>query len=175
MSGQIGGLAAGAPTPGVSNQLHEAQQPATSGKSFESVLQQQTIGQPADVLHQGSGTSGLTLEQLRADLMQRLSNPNAGDLGLPFDQTRLRISALRDGIYSMTPDQRSPDLLSRFSQVENQWMQIESLLNSDRELSQGELLGLQARMYQLTQNIEILSKVVDQVTGGIKTVLQTNV
>ncbi len=174
MSGQIGGIAAGAPMPGASNQPHGAQPPVTGGKSFESVMQQ-TAGQPAEVLQQGSGTSGLTLEQLRADLMQRLSNPNASDFGMPFDQARLRISALRDGIHGLSPDRRSPDMLTRFSQVENQWMQIEAMLNSDRELSQGELLGLQARMYQLTQNIEILSKVVDQVTGGIKTVLQTNV
>ncbi|QUV86257.1 hypothetical protein [Chloracidobacterium aggregatum] len=174
MSGQIGGIAPGVPTPGTSNHPHGAQSPATGGKSFESIMQQ-TAGQPTDVLHQGSGTSGLTLEQLRADLMQRLANPNANDFGISFDQARLRISALRDGIHGMAPDRRSPDMLARFSQVENQWMQIEAMLNSDRELSQGELLGLQARMYQLTQNIEILSKVVDQVTGGIKTVLQTNV
>lgn len=174
MSGQIGGIATGAPTSGVSHQSQGAQPSTTGGKSFEAVMQQ-TAGQPTDILHQGSGTSGLTLEQLRADLMQRLANPNVSDFGLSFDQTRLRISALRDGIHGLSPDQRSPDLLTRFSQVENQWMQIEAILNSDRELSQGELLGLQARMYQLTQNIEILSKVVDQVTSGIKTVLQTNV
>jgi hypothetical protein len=31
------------------------------------------------------------------------------------------------------------------------------------------------QMYQLTQNIELLSKVVEQVSSGVKTVLQTQV
>ncbi len=172
MSGQIGGIPAGVPG---SVPATGPQPGAGGGKSFESVMQQPAPGQPDQVFQQGSGVSGVTLEQLRADLMQRLANPSAGDFGGLFDNARLRISALRDGIHGMSPEQRSPDMLARFSQVESQWTQIEAMLNSDRELSQGELLGLQARMYQLTQNIEILSKVVDQVTGGIKTILQTNV
>ncbi|MFQ3582490.1 MAG: hypothetical protein SNJ67_02900 [Chloracidobacterium sp.] len=174
MSGQIGGIPGGAQTTGVPTQPTGAQPGAGGGKSFESVMQQ-TAGQPTDVFQQGSGTSGLTLEQLRADLMHRLANPSLSDFGLQVDSARLRISALRDGVHGLSPEQRPPDLMARFSQVEHQWEKIEAMLNSDRELSQGELLGLQARMYQLTQNIEILSKVVDQVTGGIKTILQTNV
>ena len=46
---------------------------------------------------------------------------------------------------------------------------------SDRDLSTGELLGLQARLYQVSQHIEVMSKVVDQVTGGIKSILNTNI
>lgn len=173
MSGHIGGITAGVPTSSTPAQ-HHGMHSSSGATSFESVLQQ-TVGQPADILRQGSGTSGLTLEQLRADLIQRLTNPSASDFGSLLDQARLRIPALRESLHGLSPDRRSPDLLARFSQFENQWLQIETILSSDRELSQGELLGLQARMYQLTQNIEILSKVVDQVTSGIKTVLQTNV
>lgn len=171
MSGQIGGVSAGVPT-GVPQQPSGAQAGA-GGRSFESVLQQ-TAEQPGNILQQGSGVSGVTLEQLRADLIKRYTDPNAGDFGLQFDDARLRLSVLRDGIHGMDAARRPADLLTRFSQVEDQWKQIEAMLNSDHELSKGELLALQARMYQLTQNIEILSKVVDQVTGGIKTILQTN-
>jgi hypothetical protein len=39
----------------------------------------------------------------------------------------------------------------------------------------GELLGLQARLYQVSQQVEVMSKVIDQVTGGIKTILNTTV
>jgi hypothetical protein len=67
------------------------------------------------------------------------------------------------------------DLRGRFGQVENEWNQVESVMRSNRELSTTELLGLQARLYQVTQHVEVLSKVVDQVTGGIKTILNTNV
>ncbi len=170
MSGQIGGVSAGVPA-GVPHQPTNTS--AGGSKSFESVLQQMSE-QPGNVLQQGSGVSGVTLEQLRADLIKRYTDPSAGDFGLQFDDARLRLSVLRDSIHGLNPNQRPADLLTRFSQVENQWKQIEAMLNSDHELSKGELLALQARMYQLTQNIEILSKVVDQVTGGIKTILQTN-
>ena len=44
-----------------------------------------------------------------------------------------------------------------------------------KNLSPGELLALQARLYQVSQHIEVMSKVVDQMAGGIKTVLNTNV
>ncbi len=60
-------------------------------------------------------------------------------------------------------------------QVEAEWQAVEAEMWSNRELSMAELLALQARLYQVTQHIEVLSKVVDQVTGGIKTVLNTNV
>ncbi|MCS7079372.1 MAG: hypothetical protein NZ585_04880 [Chloracidobacterium sp.] len=172
MSGQIGGVSAGVPSTSTPHQPTGSQVGA-GGRSFESVLQQMAE-QPVNILQQGSGVSGVTLEQLRADLIKRYTDPNAGDFGLQFDDVRLRLSALRDGIHGMSPNQRPADILARFSQVEDQWKQIEAMLNSDHELSKGELLALQARMYQLTQNIEILSKVVDQVTSGIKTILQTN-
>jgi hypothetical protein len=37
------------------------------------------------------------------------------------------------------------------------------------------LLGLQARLYQVAQHVEVVSKVIDQVTGGVKTILNTNI
>ena len=48
-------------------------------------------------------------------------------------------------------------------------------MRSDKDLSSGELLGLQARLYQVSQHIDVMSKVVDQMTSGIKTILNTNV
>jgi hypothetical protein len=67
------------------------------------------------------------------------------------------------------------DLSGRFTQIESEYKQVESIMRSDKNLSPGELLALQARLYQVSQHIEVMSKVVDQMAGGIKTVLNTNV
>ncbi len=63
----------------------------------------------------------------------------------------------------------------QFTQVESEFKQVESIMKSDKNLSPGELLALQARLYQVSQHIEVMSKVVDQMAGGIKTILNTNV
>ena len=67
------------------------------------------------------------------------------------------------------------NLAGRFTQVENEYKAVEDIMKSDKSLSQGELLALQARLYQVSQHIEVMSKVVDQMAGGIKTVLNTNI
>ena len=61
------------------------------------------------------------------------------------------------------------------ARLETDWLNVERIMTSDKGLSTGELLGLQARLYQVSQHVEVVSKVVDQVTGGIKTILNTNI
>ena len=41
--------------------------------------------------------------------------------------------------------------------------------------SPGDLMKVQMQMYQLTENLEMMSKVVEQVSSGVKSVLQTQV
>jgi hypothetical protein len=36
-------------------------------------------------------------------------------------------------------------------------------------------MKVQMQMYQLTENLELMSKVVEQVTSGVKSILQTQV
>ncbi|HWS55291.1 MAG TPA: hypothetical protein VN228_14235 [Pyrinomonadaceae bacterium] len=158
------------------------QQQQGGGRSFENVLQQQA-GQgegAAPATGQTPPVSGARLEQLRVDLMQRIdrlpegaSNVNA--LLPELIDTRTRLGMLRDVMSKTRGTPVGTDLHGRFGQIENEWYQVESIMRSNRELSTAELLGLQARLYQVTQHVEVLSKVVDQVTGGIKTILNTNV
>jgi hypothetical protein len=37
------------------------------------------------------------------------------------------------------------------------------------------LLAMQAKIYQISEDVELLSKMVDQATSGVKSVLQTQV
>ena len=161
------------------------QQGGGGGRSFEGVLRQQGAPQEgqagaAQAPEQAEGVSGAKLEQMRLDLMNRVERlppgaPNVNALLPELIDTRTRLGMLRDVMSKSHGAPVGTDLRGRFGQVENEWNQVESVMRSNRELSTTELLGLQARLYQVTQHVEVLSKVVDQVTGGIKTILNTNV
>lgn len=181
MSDPVSGIVQG----NLSQQLEgqRFQQQGTPGRSFESVLHQQEDGAatgrpdaqaPAPV-------SGAKIEQMRLDLMDRVNklppgSPSANALLPELLDSRTRLGMLRDVISkSNAPGSTRTDLRGRFGQIETEWNQVESIMRSNKDLSTTELLGLQARLYQVTQHVEVLSKVVDQVTGGVKTILNTNV
>ena len=159
------------------------QQQGGGGRSFEGVLKQQGSTPQegaAQAPEQAEGVSGAKLEQMRLDLMNRVKGlppgaPNVNALLPELIDTRTRLGMLRDVMGKSHAAPAGTDLRGRFGQVENEWNQVESVMRSNRDLSTTELLGLQARLYQVTQHVEVLSKVVDQVTGGIKTILNTNV
>ncbi|MBC7797492.1 MAG: hypothetical protein H7Z37_11520 [Pyrinomonadaceae bacterium] len=167
-------------------------------RSFEDVLQnggKQQVETTNEVKTQGiapvnggdtmqtSGTSGAKIEQMRVELMNRINDlgavkaPNGkGDLQPELFYAKNRMSLLKDAMSGMNQNSgKGVELMGRFSQLENESKAIEGIMKSNKDLSPGELLGLQARLYQVSQHIEVMSKVVDQMTGGIKTILNTNV
>lgn len=162
----------------------QAQQSQGGGRSFENVFQQGggqgATGAESQAVNRVSDPK---LESMRVDLMSRYQNLPAGapkvTAVLPeFLDTKTRMSAFNNILTQAIGDSKSPqatDLKGRFSQVESEWAKLDGIMRSDKELSQGELLGLQARLYQVSQHIDVLSKVVDQMSSGVKTVLNTNV
>lgn len=172
----------GGNTAGMENQTAQQSQ---NGRSFENVLQNGN-GQTAETqaANQINGISNPKLETMRLDLINRYQNlpngvPKVSAVFPEFIDTKTRMSSFRNmlnkavGSTGNTP--QATNVQGRFSQVENEWLQLENIMRSDKELSQGELLGLQARLYQVSQHVDVLSKVVDQMTSGVKTILNTNV
>lgn len=157
------------------------QQQQGGGRSFESVLQgggKSGVTELSNPLAQPTQISGAELEKMRVDLMHRIEKIPAGGnkVGALLPElidSRTRLGLLKEAMAGAKG--QHVDLNGRLSQVESEWYQIEGVMKSDRDLSTGELLGLQARLYQVSQHIEVMSKVVDQVTSGIKTILNTNV
>jgi hypothetical protein len=182
MADPISGIAGGAVSQSLGGERLRQQQPA-GGRSFESVMQRQAgdAQQQQQTVAPERSVSGAQLERMRLDLMERINklppgSPNVNALLPELLDSRTRLGMLRDVISkSNAPGSTGPDLRGRFGQIETEWNQVESIMRSNRDLSTTELLGLQARLYQVTQHVEVLSKVVDQVTGGIKTVLNTAV
>ena len=181
MGDAISGILPGGLSGQINSAIKQSQQ-NQSGRSFESVLQRgSNPAGPSSLPGEESRISGAQLERMRVELAQRIESmpPGASKTNalLPeFIDSRTRMGLLREAMNSVSRGtSEGVDLRGRFAQVENEWAQIESIMKSNKNLSTGELLGLQARLYQVSQHVEVMSKVVDQVTGGIKTILNTNV
>lgn len=185
MADPVSGITLGNLSQQLEGQRSQQQQQGAGGRSFENVLRQQEGGAapleapPAGA--QPAPVSGAKIEQMRIDLMERVGklppgSPNVNALLPELLDSRTRLGMLRDVMSkSNAPDASKTDLRGRFGQIETEWNQVEGIMRSNKDLSTTELLGLQARLYQVTQHVEVLSKVVDQVTGGVKTILNTNV
>lgn len=158
------------------------QQPGT--RSFEKVLQDGSTRprttQPPPPVEQEQGVSGASVEQLRIELTRRLSQmPSSAksldDIWPELMNTRTRMGLLSEAMKGVDRTPTGANLKGLFGKVEGEWFNLEQIMKSDKDLSTGELLGVQARLYQVTQHIDVMSKVVDQMTSGIKTILNTNV
>lgn len=160
------------------------------GKKFQEVLDstnsaQQAPSEPAQTApiagQPRANVSPAQIDGLINDLSQRNSQigvqnapTSAGDFLPELTQLRPKFKLLKE-LQAVNGVPQGTNLMGRMTQVEAEYNQLEAIMKSNKDLSPGELLGLQARLYQVSQHIEVMSKVVDQVTGGIKTVLNTNV
>jgi hypothetical protein len=175
---QVGGNAAG-----MEKQAQQSQN--NGGRAFENVLQQNGGQGATGAENQSVGKiNDPKLESMRVDLVNRYQNlpegaPKVSAIFPEYLDTKTRMSAfnniLNQAIGSNGNTPQATDIKGRFSQVEGEWAKLDGIMRSDKELSQGELLGLQARLYQVSQHIDVLSKVVDQMSSGVKTILNTNV
>lgn len=160
--------------------------PETVSKNFQAVLQDgetrpRTVQTPEPEKKTTEGVSGASLEQLRDELSRRLdripnkNNKSFNDMWPELMRTNTRMGLLREAMKGVDNTPTGTNLKGVFGKVENEWFNLEQVMRSDKDLSSGELLGLQARLYQVSQHIDVMSKVVDQMTSGIKTILNTNV
>jgi hypothetical protein len=166
----------------VLNRLHSITSESALGTNPKSNSGFKTVDF-ASVLQDGASASPAPpspvdpkIEQLKSELRERLEQlPAAGSPNSPLDlideEERMRL--LRQALASA--DSTGNIATTNFAQLEVDWREIEALITSGKSLSQHDLLILQARLYQVSEQIQLLSKIVDQLTNGIKTVMQTNV
>jgi hypothetical protein len=188
MSEPISGVAGGAMSQHLDGGAKQARQQA-GGASFESVLQQngqnsgegvQTTGTQAPPASAPAQELGQVPEAARQDLLRRVGSlppgaPNVLALLPDLFSAKKQTNWIREALNGVGNSPRAADLRGSLGNLEQQWSQLDSVLKSGKDMTQADLLVLQGRLYQLTQHVEVLSKVVDQVTGGVKTILNTNV
>lgn len=198
MSEPISGAAGQLLQKALESQGTNQQQAQSSGKrSFDSYMQQQQPTQMQDNSKtiqsesvnkvENPKTSGANMDKKLAEFQKELteSYKQPNNIGNKFDNNELineltngksRFGMLKEAYSNIGNTSKvTSDLSGRFTQIENEYKAVENIMSSDKNLSSGEMLALQARLYQVSQHIEVMSKVVDQMAGGIKTVLNTNV
>jgi hypothetical protein len=133
------------------------------GRSFESVLRGGDV--PAGQTPQAP--SGAQAPEAAAQLPLRTETL---DVNVRQELTRL--------VLNEESRTRGGGLFGFVSQIEKANLRSDAVLKelaSNKDLSQGDLLVMQTMVYKAAQSTEVLSKVVDQVTGSVKTILSTNV
>jgi uncharacterized membrane-anchored protein YjiN (DUF445 family) len=103
-------------------------------------------------------TSGVEMEQklnqLEAELAQKFKQQNQDqnkiNKMLPdLLDNKTRLGLLREAYSKISNTSKvTGDLSGRFIQVESEYKQVEAIMRSDKNLSSGELLALQARLYE---------------------------
>jgi len=175
MAGPIQAITSGVtPQEAGKGATNQAQMPQ---RSFKNVLRE---GKNPQEESQRS-TSGAEIERLRVDLMEKTSKFNSqintlNNVIPDLTQGANRRGLLQEAMQGINRSSLGADNVKGImTRLETDWLNVERIMTSDKGLSTGELLGLQARLYQVSQHVEVVSKVVDQVTGGIKTILNTNI
>lgn len=117
-------------------------------------------------------------KQLIGEVRLRMeANPKASPLQVfaPEMATQSeRIEQVRKRAEALPKSPFSDAVTQRLDQIDTQFRSAGSMLNKIPSMSDPRsLLQLQMQLYQVTQNVEIVSKAVEQVNSGVKQVLQT--
>jgi hypothetical protein len=114
---------------------------------------------------------------LQTDLTKRLRTSSAHS---PQALFKPEMKRAKDGLQQLThrvnalPKTSAFDpIRQRLTNLDSQYQSASHMINSTSNASPDELLKIQMQMYQMTENLEVMSKVLEQVTSGMKTILQT--
>jgi hypothetical protein len=85
-----------------------------------------------------------------------------------------RIEQLTTRVNSLPKTAGFESFRERLASIDSQYQSAGKLVNSiGQSTNPADLMKVQMQMYQLTENLELMSKVVEQATSGVKSVLQT--
>jgi hypothetical protein len=116
---------------------------------------------------------------LQANLNQRVQqtkSTSAPELfGKDISQAKSRIDHLRTRVEALPKTSAFDPLRQRLTSIDNQYQNAGKLIHTlTGQQTPAELMQVQMQMYQMSENLELMSKVVEQVSSGVKSVLQTN-
>lgn len=91
-------------------------------------------------------------------------------------RAKLQAHQLTNRVNAMPKTPAFEPFRQRLTSIDSQLQTADKLVHSLKGTeSPGELMKVQVQMYQLTENLELMSKVVEQVSSGMKSVLQTQI
>ena len=111
----------------------------------------------------------------------RLSRRGAGEqpaktFKADMQNTKVMLNRLGKRVAELPKTPAYDPIRSRFTNIEQQYNSSSQLLaNLGKSNNPQDYLQVQMQMYMMTENIQLVSKVVDEVTSGAKTLLQTQI
>jgi hypothetical protein len=116
---------------------------------------------------------------IESGLKQQLTVTNArsaADFFQPgLQNTRLQMDKLTQAVGKLQPQQASSPLTDGLKALEQQFQDSGNLIQKMTDMDPKSLLNVQLQLYQLSENIGLMSKLVEQTSSGMKTVMQTQV
>jgi len=157
---------------------------AKTGESkFDKVRQSLQGEQKADQVKIPPEVKQVSAQQkktLEADLSRRMKKTGAVSAQELFAKdlknAKHSVTQLTNRVNALPKTSAFDPLRNRLTSIDKQFQSADQLMSSVKGSTNPEdYLKVQMRMYQLTENLEMMSKVVEQLTSGMKSVLQTQV
>ena len=167
----------GALTPGAGG---PSQTTKAGPSKFDRISFQITQKVAADVkLPSGAPPSAQLTASIGSGLKQRLLQTDTRSAAVPvrgkIKNTRVEMDKLAAAVGNLPQQSTFSPFRERLSVLEQQFQKSGELIQGMSDMDPKSLLNVQMQLYQLSGNIELLSKLVDQTSSGVKTMLQVQV
>lgn len=167
----------------VDTKLTGPSQAKASPSKFDQVrarLDQPSAAHDLSIAQNSPRVSPQEKKWLEAQFKKRLEEVRQRDLHEIFRadlrESKERVDAIRRRVSAQPASPALEPVKARLLQVESQYLESGRLLRGLGKLdSPADYLKMQLQMYQLTQNVELLSKIAGEVVGGVNKVLSTQV
>jgi hypothetical protein len=150
----------------------------TSASKFDEVRaskQQDSVNLPPE-LNQVSMEQKRVLEsEMRKMLQSQGPEQIQKSMQAEFNRVTSNVQNLNQRVSALPKTPEFDPLRHRLQSIENRFNQSSKLLQGVDGTDPRAMLQVQMQMFQLTQNVELMSKVVEQVNTGTKQILQTQI
>jgi len=126
-----------------------------------------------------SQVSAAQKQELQAQLTRKLDAPGADPakvMKVELQDAKVQLNQLGKRVQALPKGQALDPLRNRMVSLEQQYNNSSQLVSKlGNSKNPQDYMQIQMQMYLMTENIQLLSKVVDQCTSGVKTLLQTQI
>ena len=159
--------------------LDQGPQIEKSGASkFDEVrarMQQEGVTLPPEVNQISAEQKRVMESEMRKMLQTQRPEQIQKSMQMEFNRTNGAIQQMQQKVNALPKTDEFDPLRNRLQSIESRFNQSSQLLNSVDGSDPRAMLQVQMQMFQLTQNVEMMSKVVEQVNTGVKQLLQTQI
>jgi hypothetical protein len=125
---------------------------------------------PPSAQQMSSIESGLKHQMERTDARSATEFFQVG-----MKDTRLNLDKLAQAVGKLPPQNTYSPFRERLQVMEQQFQKSGDLIQQVKGMDPKSILNVQVQLYQLSENIGLMSKMVEQVSSGVKTMLQIQV